>query len=136
MKYTGKWWDNPQRNEDERRVASFMYKTLIGIFVTLGMLFLMVGCSTQKHGLSGAYKNISTEEFSFIGTDIYYNGELCAQLGAVEVAYDDNKIVREITYIMVDERFDNVALGVLKYVRERKPSWEVEVELKKELNSL
>lgn len=135
MKYTGKWWDNPQRNEDERRVASFMYKTLIGIVVTLGVLFLMVGCA-PTNGLSNVYKNTSTEEFSYVGTDIYYRGELCAQMGAIEVAYDDDKIVREVTYIVTDEKFDSIAIGILKYVRERRPSWEVEVELKRELNSL
>jgi hypothetical protein len=29
-----------------------------------------------------------------------------------------------------------VAMGILKYVRERRPSWEVEVELKKLIKSL
>ena len=135
MKYTGKWWDNPKRNEQEREVASFMYKTLIGIFVVFSILILLVGCA-PTNGLSNVYKNTSTEEFSYVGTDIYYRGELCAQMGAIEVAYDDDKIVREVTYIVTDEKFDSIAIGILKYVRERRPSWEVEVELKRELNSL
>lgn len=80
--------------------------------------------------------NISTEDFSYQGTDIYYKGELCAQMGALEVAYDDGKVVREVTYIVTDEKFNEVAMGILKYVRERRPSWEVEVELKKLIKSL
>ena len=80
--------------------------------------------------------NVSTEDFSYQGTDIYYKGELCAQMGALEVAYDDGKVVREVTYIVTDEKFNEVAMGILKYVRERRPSWEVEVELKKAVKSL
>lgn len=80
--------------------------------------------------------NISTEDFSYKGTDIYYKGELCAQMGALEVAYDNGKVVREVTYIVTNEKFDEVAMGILKYIRERRPSWEVEVELKKAVKSL
>ena len=57
-------------------------------------------------------------------------------MGALEVAYDDGKVVREVTYIVTDEKFNEVAMGILKYVRERRPSWEVEVELKKLIKSL
>jgi hypothetical protein len=101
--------------------------TLLSIFVT--------SCSTTKNH-SKLLKNVSTKEFSYKGTDIYYQGELCAQMGAIEVAYDDGKIVHEVTYVVVSERYNSVALGILKYIRERKPSWEVEVELKREINSL
>jgi hypothetical protein len=41
MKYTGKWWDNPRRNEDERQVASMMAKLLTGLLVILGVLVLI-----------------------------------------------------------------------------------------------
>ena len=33
-------------------------------------------------------RNISTEGLTHQGTDIYYKGELCAQMVALEVAYD------------------------------------------------
>jgi len=41
MKYTGKWWDNPDRSEIERRTASFAVKGLIWcavIFLVLTFL--------------------------------------------------------------------------------------------------
>ena len=41
MKYTGKWWDNPRRSEDERQVASMMAKLLTGLLVILGALVLI-----------------------------------------------------------------------------------------------
>ena len=41
MKYTGKWWDNPNRTEIERKTASFAVNALIwcaGIFLVLVLL--------------------------------------------------------------------------------------------------
>ena len=35
MKYTGKWWDNPKRGEDERRVA-------YGVAQALGWLTILI----------------------------------------------------------------------------------------------
>ena len=81
-------------------------------------------------------RNISVEGLTHQGTDIYYKGELCAQMAALEVAYDNGKIVREATYIVTDEKFNEVAMGILRYVRDRRPSWEVEVEIKKVIKSL
>jgi hypothetical protein len=99
--------------------------------ILIGSILLLSSCAVNN-----PLQNISTEGFSYEGTDIYYKGELCAQMGALEVAYDDGKLVREVTYIVTDEKFDEVAIGILKYIRERKPSWEVEVELKKSVKSL
>jgi major membrane immunogen (membrane-anchored lipoprotein) len=98
--------------------------------VFLASILFLSSCSTLS------LVNVSTKDFTYQGTDIYYKGELCAQMGALEIAYDGGKIVREMTYIVTDEKFNDVAMGILKYVRERRPSWEVEVELKKVIKSL
>ena len=98
--------------------------------ILFGSILLLSSCAVNP------LTNVSTEGFSYEGTDIYYKGELCAQMGALEVAYDNGKLVREVTYIVTDEKFDEVAVGILKYIRERKPSWEVEVELKKSVKNL
>ena len=95
----------------------------------VGVLFL-TSCAVNP------LRNVSTQGLSYQGTDIYYQGELCAQMGALEVAYDAGKVVREVTYIVTDEKFNDHAMAILKYIRERKPSWEVEVELKKAVKSL
>ena len=42
MKYTGKWWDNPKRGEDERRVASFMANILMTIVGFVLVMFLIL----------------------------------------------------------------------------------------------
>ena len=99
-------------------------------YILLASLVFLSSCAINP------LRNISTDGFSYEGTDIYYKGELCAQLGALEVAYDDGKLVREVTYIVTNEKFNEVAIGILKYIRDRKPTWEVEVELKKAVKSL
>ena len=106
-------------------MKKLIFVTILGIIVT--------SCGVSNKNL---LKNVSTEGLSYQGTDIYYQGELCAQMGALEVAYDDGKVVREVTYIVTDEKFNDHAMAILKYIRERKPSWEVEVELKKSINTL
>ena len=105
-----------------------MDKVMKNVFI-LSVLFL-TSCAVNP------LRNISTEGLSYQGTDIYYQGDLCAQMSAIEVAYDDGKIVHEVTYVVTSDKYNSVALGILKYIRERKPSWEVEVELKKSINSL
>ena len=75
-------------------------------------------------------KHVTTEGLTYDGTDIYYNGELCATLSAVEVAYDNGKIVREATFVLTSSEFNEMALPIIKLVQEKRPSIEVEVELK------
>jgi len=41
MKYTGKWWDNPHRSEEDRDVAAIMVRILGGLVFVLGLLMLL-----------------------------------------------------------------------------------------------
>lgn len=107
------------------KIKNILFVTILGIIVT--------SCGVSNKNL---LKNVSTDGFSYQGTDIYYRGKLCAQMSAIEVAYDDGKIVHEVTYVVTSEEFNPIALGILKYVKQRKPSWEVEVELKRLIDSL
>ena len=76
------------------------------------------------------FKNISTDGFTYKETHIYYMGELCATLSAVELAYDDGKIVKEATFVLTDSKFNDKALHIIKLAKSAKPSMEFEVELK------
>ena len=95
------------------------------IFVSLILLFFSSCYSINK--LSG----VSTDGFSHKGTDVYYQGELCAKMSAIEIAYDAGKIVREATFVVQDEKFDHLAINIIKYMREKQSTWEIEVELKR-----
>ena len=76
-------------------------------------------------------RNIDTYGPTYDGTDVYYMGELCAQLSAIEVAHDDGKIVKEATFVLVDSKYNEQALPIIKFIKSKSPSLEVEVELKK-----
>jgi hypothetical protein len=41
MKYTGKWWDNPRRSEEDRDVAVIMVRILGGLVFVIGLLMLL-----------------------------------------------------------------------------------------------
>ena len=79
----------------------------------------------------GPLRNIDTYGLTYDGTDVYYMGELCATLSAIEVAFDDGKIVKEATFVLVDSKYNDQAISIIKLVKEKRPSLEVEVELKK-----
>ncbi|MGB0487008.1 MAG: hypothetical protein ACPGJB_03100 [Flavobacteriaceae bacterium] len=73
--------------------------------------------------------NVSTQGLSYDGTDVFYNGELCAKFSAMELAYDNKKIVREATFIIVNPKYNDKALPILKLVTSKNPKIEVEVQL-------
>lgn len=73
--------------------------------------------------------NVSTQGLSYDGTDVFYNGEICAKFSAMELAYDNKKIVREATFIIVNPKYNDKALPILKLVTSKNPKIEVEVQL-------
>ena len=73
--------------------------------------------------------NVSTQGLSYDGTDVYFNGELCDKFSAIELAYDNKKIVREVTFLIVNPKFNDQALPILKLVALKNPNIEVEVQL-------
>lgn len=98
----------------------------------LALLLLLTAssCSVTK------MYHVDTSHLSFRGTDIYYDGKLCAKLKGVEIAYDDKKIVREMTYVLTNVMYDQYALNIIAFVHEHKPTYEVEVEYFYMLNGL
>ena len=76
-------------------------------------------------------KGVDTYGLTYDGTNVYFQEELCAELSALEIAYDGGKIVKEATFVLVDSKYNDQALSIIKLVKEKRPSLEVEVELKK-----
>jgi hypothetical protein len=77
-------------------------------------------------------KDISTEGLTYNGTDVYYKGEICATYSAIEIALDNNKVVREVTYLITQPKFNAQALSIIKLISQKNPNLEVEVELKED----
>ena len=57
---------------------------------------------------------------------------MAAELGAIEIAYDNGKLVKEATFVLTSSKYNEIAISIIKFVTEHKQSedWEVEVELK------
>lgn len=77
-------------------------------------------------------KDISTEGLTYDGTDVYYKGEICATYSAIEIALDNNKVVREVTYLITKPKFNPQALSIIKLINQKNPNLEVEVELRED----
>jgi hypothetical protein len=45
---------------------------------------------------------------------------LCATYSAIEIALDNNKVVREVTYLITEPRFNAQALSVIKLISKKK----------------
>ena len=87
------------------------------------LLLLVTSCMVNP------LRDINTEGLTYDGTDVYYEGNLCAELSAIEIAYDDGKIVKEATFVLVDQKYNEHAIAIIKFIRQRNPSMEVEVEI-------
>ncbi len=90
------------------------------------VLLALVLCSCNP------LKNVSTEGLTYDGTDVYYKGEICATFSAIEIALDSNKVVREVTYLITQPKFNAQALSIIKLISQKNPNLEVEVELKED----
>lgn len=94
------------------------------------ILSLVVGLITTSCSIN-PLSGVDTYGLTYDGTNVYFHEELCAELSALEIAYDDGKIVKEATFVLVDSKYNDQALSIIKLVKEKRPSLEVEVELKK-----
>lgn len=93
--------------------------------LSLVVIFMVVSaCGTQQN-----LKGISTQGLTYEGTNVYYKGELAAVLKATEIGYDDGKVVREMTYEIVDEKFNPYGLSILKLLHDKQPNYDIEVEV-------
>lgn len=97
-----------------------MRKLLLILFIGL-----LMSCSPS------VMKNVSTDGITFIGTDIYYNQVMIARLTSIEYAWDNKKLVREMTYTIIDENYNHLAVNIIKFSLTKNPEWEVEVEIKR-----
>jgi hypothetical protein len=89
------------------------------------LMSILISCSPS------VLKNVSVDGLSYVGTDIYYNNVIIAKLASIEYAYDNKMLVREMTYTIIDEEYNHLAINIIKFCLNRNPDWEVEVEIKR-----
>ena len=77
-------------------------------------------------------KDISTDGLTYDGTNVFYKGELRAIYSAIKIALDNNKVVREVTYLITEPRLNTQVFSVIKLISQKNPNLKVEAELKEE----
>jgi|688.fasta_scaffold35909_2 hypothetical protein len=88
------------------------------------MLFALVAM-TSCAGL----RNVSSEGLTYKNGSVYHNEIAIAKLSGVEIAYDNRKLVREVTFKLNSPEYNQYAYGIIKLITKQNPSWEVEVEI-------
>ena len=88
------------------------------------LLFMIVSACGSSQEL-----NVSVDGLTYDGTNVFYKGKLAAVLKSNELGYDDGKLVREITYELTDAKFNPQGLAILKFLHEKQPQYEIEVEV-------
>jgi hypothetical protein len=96
--------------------------------ITLLALVTLSSCSELRH--------ISSDGLTYENGNIYHKGIVIAKLSGVEVAYDNRKLVTEATFTLTSSEHNHLAYGIIKLVTQRNPKWEVEVEIKPDVDIL
>jgi len=91
--------------------------------IIIALLLLLCSCNPLRH--------VNTEGLAHDGEKVYYHQEHVASLSSVELSWDDGKIVREFTFILTDAKYNDLALNIIKFMRDHDKHVEVEVELKR-----
>jgi hypothetical protein len=90
------------------------------VFLTM----IVSACGTKPR-----LSKIDTNGFTYQGTDVYFEGTLIAVLKSNEIGHDNNKIVREITYEIVEIKHQDKALSLVKFLHDLQPEYDVQVEV-------
>jgi hypothetical protein len=86
------------------------------------LLFLLISsCSVLK--------NYDTTGFSTNGNTVLYNGKVMAELRGVEIAYDNKKLVRELTFELKDGSENDKIVNLLAFLNSRYKDYEIEIEI-------
>ena len=91
-------------------------------------LVLLTSCSELRY--------VSSDGLTYENGNVYHKGNLVAKLSGVEVAYDNRKLVTEATFTLTSAEYNHLAYGIIKLITNRNPKWEVEVEIKPDVDIL
>ena len=88
---------------------------------------LFTSCSQYKQ-----LHKYHVDNFEYVGRTITRDNEIVAKLKAIELSYDDGKLVYEATFELVHSKYNPYALNVIKIARmhPKMKDWDIEVELK------
>ncbi len=89
------------------------------------LVLALSGCTTYH---INKHKGL---DFDQVGKAIYFKGEKAAELKAIELSYDDGKLVYEATFVLTSSKYNDYAIEIIKVARDQKAmkNWDIEVEL-------
>jgi hypothetical protein len=87
----------------------------------VGLVLFLCSCSV--------FRNFDTTGYSTEGNTVLYNGVPMAKLVGVEFAYDDKKLVKELTFTLLDGDYNDKIVNLLAYLNDRYAEYEIEVEI-------
>ncbi len=76
-----------------------------------------------------ALRNLDTTGFSIIDNTVYFNNVPTAQLEGVELSLDNNKLVREMTFSLMEGSDMGIVTNMIAFLHEKHPDYEIEVEV-------
>jgi hypothetical protein len=75
------------------------------------------------------FRNFDTTGYTTEGNTVFYNGVPMAKLVGVEFAYDDKKLVKELTFSLLEGDYNDKIVNLLAYLNDRYAEYEIEVEI-------
>ena len=95
----------------------------------LGILLLSTTFAYSQRIESFDSGKYDPDKFVFANRIVFYEGDTIAHLVSIELAYDDNRIVSEVTFRLHNRNSYEAAIGLIKSMHARKPNWDVEVQI-------
>lgn len=74
-------------------------------------------------------RNYNTEGFHIEGNYVYFKEEPMCELVGIEYALDDHKLVKELTFKVVDSDYNNKITELIAFLHEKHPNYEIEIEI-------
>lgn len=87
----------------------------------LSLLLIATSCSVLK--------DFPTDGFTIQGNVVSYNGEKMAELTALEFALDDNKLVREMSFTLLNNSNNDKVNNLIAFLHKQHPNFEIEINI-------
>lgn len=74
-------------------------------------------------------KEFDTTGFTIAGNTVSYNNVPMAELEGLEFAYDNRKLVKELTFTVLETANNNKINNLIAFLHAKHPDYEIEVEI-------
>ena len=105
-----------------REYLSYFWMKLFSMkYIALISTVFLLSCSTLR--------NYNTDGFTTEDFTVYLNGKPMATLRGVEFAWDDKKLVKELTFELLEGDNNDKIVNLIAYLHDHYKEYEIEVEI-------